>query len=144
MLLVVGGLFVLGQAAEDCAGLHVVAVDDKVPAFGVGTQRGLFVQVRHAVDAVLLVEVMAQVEILVVGRVHNREVQRCAVNGNPADEVSVLIFQRGKLGTVGVDVFPRCGRFRRGGGIDHRLQVGKLALGLFIIDKALDQQPSAD
>ena len=131
MLLIVVGLAVLGQAAEDRAGFHIVAVDDQVVALGVGPERRLLVQVRYAVDAVGFVR-----------RVHNRKIQIGAVDGDPADKVAVLVAQGSKPGTVGVDIFPCRGRGRRG--IDHRLQVGKLALGLAVIEEPLDQQAAAD
>ena len=119
-----------------------MAVDDQVVALGVGPERRLLVQVRYAVDAVGFVEVMTQIEVLVVRRVHNRKIQIGAVDGDPADKVAVLVAQGSKPGTVGVDIFPCRGRGRRG--IDHRLQVGKLALGLAVIEEPLDQQAAAD
>ena len=142
MLLIIAGLFILGQAAKDRAGLHIVAVDDKVITLSIGTQRCVFVKVRHAVDAVTLVKVVTKIEILIVWRVHNREIQLCAINREPPDEIAVLIAQGGKLGSVGVDALP--GRLRFGRCVDHRLQLGKLVFCPAVIRKALDKQPGTD
>ena len=142
MLLIVAGLLILGQAAKDRAGLHIVAVDDEVITLSIGTQRCVFVKVRHAVDAVALVKVVTKIEILIVWRVHNREIQLCAINREPPDEIAVLIAQGGKLGPVGVGALP--GRLRRGSCVDHRLQLGKLVFCPAVIRKALDKQPGTD
>ena len=58
MFLIIGRFFILGQAAENGAGLHVVAVDDQVIALGIGTDGRFFIQVRHAVIAVLVLEIV--------------------------------------------------------------------------------------
>ena len=71
------------QGSEHASVAHVVAVDDRVIRRQLDV--AVAVQERYAFKSVALVEITVQVEFRIVRRIHHGEIDRCAVDEDPAD-----------------------------------------------------------
>ena len=136
---------VAGQLAEHRTVRHVMAVDQPVGGGGVGIDGAVLVHEQRAAGGVKPVKAAAQVVLVVAGGLHHGQVDVSAVDGQPSDEVGVLLVEvavgrqylldvgsrgcRSRGGVSGI-VGIQCGGQGVAGG-SHRLHRDAAAAGVF-------------